>query len=223
MCLQVNSEEHDSVVDGATWSRNIPADILDKIEGGKFVPVESVTVWIDPLDATQEFTGVHVFFQYDYWTLMSVSHWGTFCAEYLMWLVLTVEALGKHSQCSAYCKKVEFKRSLNGCVSFGGYTCLSKVSLHSPLQQPSTAPVYSVRHWEDVHMKPVSATGKNCVFPRKTVAWVCNLFYNVYYYVGKLAHWLSVYGPNGDFAKRWWKFPAEGSTSCCLQPSLWSL
>ena len=44
----------------ATWSQAIPADILDKIEGGKDVPAESITVWIDPLDATQEYTGVHV-------------------------------------------------------------------------------------------------------------------------------------------------------------------
>lgn len=55
---QVNSEEHDSTVDNtASWSRDIPADILEKIEGHKEVPAESITVWIDPLDATQEYTG----------------------------------------------------------------------------------------------------------------------------------------------------------------------
>ncbi|XP_058503869.1 inositol monophosphatase 3 [Solea solea] len=55
--VTVYSEEHDSVVDKeATWSRNLPADILERIEKGKEVPADSVTVWIDPLDATQEYT-----------------------------------------------------------------------------------------------------------------------------------------------------------------------
>lgn len=55
--VTVHSEEHDNVVDKtATWSGVIPAEVRDKIEGDRNVPAESITVWIDPLDATQEYT-----------------------------------------------------------------------------------------------------------------------------------------------------------------------
>lgn len=55
--VKVYSEEHDNTVDPTiTWNRNIPRDILERIDGEKDISPESLTVWIDPLDATQEYT-----------------------------------------------------------------------------------------------------------------------------------------------------------------------
>ncbi|KAM3928734.1 Golgi-resident adenosine 3',5'-bisphosphate 3'-phosphatase [Leptodactylus fuscus] len=56
--VQVNSEEHlgEDDKEGIYWDHVIPNEIKEIVKNPKLVPSESITIWIDPLDATQEYT-----------------------------------------------------------------------------------------------------------------------------------------------------------------------
>lgn len=58
----MNSEEHGDVEEyTAVWNREIPADVQNKVKGSREVAADRITIWIDPLDATQEYTGKQLF------------------------------------------------------------------------------------------------------------------------------------------------------------------
>ncbi|XP_001376045.3 inositol monophosphatase 3-like [Monodelphis domestica] len=56
--VRVISEEHDEAALDLSepWDRKIPLEIQKLVPSGQTVSKDSVTVWIDPLDATQEYT-----------------------------------------------------------------------------------------------------------------------------------------------------------------------
>lgn len=71
----MNSEEHDNAEGEATiWTRNIPKEILEKVSEGKEVSAERITVWIDPLDATQEYTGLDMVVYSEMNSLAAFTH-----------------------------------------------------------------------------------------------------------------------------------------------------